>query len=400
MQILFYLPNHTGHHFAYFARQLPGFLELPVEVVVATTRRALESAEYANLLQCFEQEVTFVTCCTPPPRGTLKNAAHRLRELVQAIKTIGPDHVAVGYVDGIWELAYAWAAIGRRPWPRRLVVEAWLYRGDFGDQHDPHFRSRLKQRLFAGLLKRGLFAKIHIDHELLYDFAAEAAAGTPTEVVLTPNPIVLKPMVTKQAARQELGLAADGPWISLSGMIARYKGAYQLLEAYRHCRKQLGDGAGRLLLAGPHEEGVRTLLGHEPYRDWVANGAIGSIDRFLDEDDMFTVAAASDVVVAPYPHHSGRSSIILWAAAAGRPSLGAKDGCIGHVIREHHLGMTCDVVDPATLADAISTALNMPWTADDAQRVRKYADFHRVENYRRIATSLVKKRLAWHSPNT
>jgi len=395
MRILFYLPNHTGHHFAYLSRQLPGFLELPVEVVVAITTRGLESNEYTKLLKRFEQDVTFAACCTAAPRGSLKNAKHRLRELVKAIETFDPDHVIVEYVDGMWEVAYANAVVGRRPWPRQRVVEAWLYRdrGVFGDRRDQRLRARLKRRMFVGLLKQGLFRRIYIDHELLYNYVLPIAVRTPTEVVLPPNPIVLKPMVAKEAARKQFGLALDGPWISLSGMIARYKGAYLLLEAYRRRREKMGHRAGRLLLAGPHEDGIRALLRQAPYDEWVAEGGIQSVDRFLDEDEMYLAAASADLVTAPYPHHTGRSSIVLWAAAAGRPSLGAQDGCMGHVIREHELGMTCDVLDPAMLADTMGSALERPWTDDDVRRVRKYAEFHRVENYRQVASSLVRHRL-------
>ena len=136
------------------------------------------------------------------------------------------------------------------------------------------------------------------------------------------------------------------------------------------------------------------MLNRPTYREFVAAGDIVSLDRYLNEQEMYASAAASNVVTAPYPDHQGRSSIILWAAAAGRPSLGTDASCIGHVIREQRLGAICDVLDTEVLAEAIEKALGTPWTNEDAQRVRRYAEFHRVENYRRVASELVRRRIA------
>jgi glycosyltransferase involved in cell wall biosynthesis len=391
MRLMFYEPNYTGHHFAYLARMLPGFRELPVEIVVATTPQALESTEYAKTLAPLAGSLQITPICSPPPRSPLRNARHRFAELVRAIGTIRPDHVMVCYADGIWDVACAHALLGRRPWPRELVVEGWIYRGRFGDAVDRRLRSRLRRRLFRQLLRQGLFRRLHIDHELLYDFANPLAGGTPTELVLTPNPIVLKPAVSKSDARRQLGLPPDGTWISLNGVIAPYKGADLLLDAYRHYLKHEDYPPARLLLAGPHSEGIRQLLRQSPYAELVAQARIVSLDRYVDENEMYASAAAADLVTAPYPRHQGRSSIILWAAAAGRPSLGTDASCIGHVIRQQRLGATCAVTNPAVLAKAIAAMLESPWTEADAARVRSYAEFHRVENYQRIASELVRQ---------
>jgi glycosyltransferase involved in cell wall biosynthesis len=139
------------------------------------------------------------------------------------------------------------------------------------------------------------------------------------------------------------------------------------------------------------------MLAESPYREWVEEGSVVSVDRFLDEKEMFAAASAVDLVVTPYPRHQNRSSIILWAAAAGRPSLGTNSSCIAHVINHEQLGMTSDVLDKRVLADAIDAALNMPWSEQDAARVRRYAEFHRIENYQRLSSELVRERLAMES---
>jgi glycosyltransferase involved in cell wall biosynthesis len=393
MRLMFYAPQHTGHHFAYLARMLPAFIGLPVEIVVATTERALESNEYARTLAPLAASIRFVPCCTPSPRSAGRNAWHRFRELVKAIRVVEPGHVAVCYADGIWEAACLSTMAGRRPWPRELVVEGWIYRGRFGEMSETQMRARARRWLFLRLLKSGLFHRLHLDHELLYEFGLPRAVGTPTKLVLTPNPIVMFGELSKEEARRELGIAPDGPWISLSGVVARFKGVHLLLDAYRNYRSQASGRPVRLLLAGPHEAPIREMLAAPPYEELVTAGEIVSLDRYLNEREMYVSAAASDLVVAPYPHHQGRSSIILWAAAAGRPSLGTNASCIGHVIREQGLGETCDVADTREMAAAIGRMLSAPWTDVDARRVRQYAEFHRVENYQDIASQYLTGRL-------
>jgi glycosyltransferase involved in cell wall biosynthesis len=393
MRVLFYAPDYAGHYFAYLARMMPAFAALPIERLVATVPEALESTEYAATLARFADKLSFATTCTPGPLSPVQSARHRLRELGSAIRATRPDHVIVGYLDGLWEQALAAWLTGRRPWPRDLVVEGWIYRTRFGDPFDRRLKARVRRAMFPMLLRSGLFRKLHLDGEQLYDFAKPKSAGTPTEVVLSPNPIAMQEPMSLEDARRRLGLPTEGTWLSLSGVIARYKGAHLLLEAFRQLRIAEHESPVRLLLAGPQEDEINRLLSSEPYRPLVDAGRIVSVARFLNVNEMFLAAAAANLVVAPYPDHHGRSSIILWAAAAGRPSLGTESGGIGYVIRQQNLGWTCDVSNAATLAESIATALSAPWGQADAARAREYAKQHRVEEYQRSASELLQSRL-------
>lgn len=396
MRVLFYQPNYQGHHFAYLARMLPGFIKLPIEIVVATVPQAIESEEFRKTLSPLSDSIKFATCCTTAPRRPLSNAWHRLRGLIHAINVTQPDHVIVSYADGIWDLACAQTICGRRPWPRDLVVEGCIYRGRFGDMVDTRKKSELRRWLFKRLLSLGLFHRLYLHHELLYQFAMQSAEASPTSVVLAPDPIILRPEIQAEEARRELGINGFGPWIGVIGVIAKFKGADLFLDAYQKYRAQHPQAPARALLAGPHADEIRAMLLSPPYCNWVNEGSLVSIDRFLSESEMFAAAAALDVVVTPYPNHQNRSSIILWAAAAGRRSLGTNSSCISYVIKNEGLGLTSEVLDTTALADSIAAALNMPWTASDAERVRRYAEFHRCENYQQISSETVRQRLKTH----
>jgi len=109
---------------------------------------------------------------------------------------------------------------------------------------------------------------------------------------------------------------------------------------------------------------------------------------------MYSVAAASDLVTAPYPNHSGRSSIILWADASGTPVLATHRGCIGRVVETERLGSTCDVGDRGAFSAAIRAGLNRSWTPADRDRVTRYGQSRSVDNYRTLNAASVLSRVA------
>jgi glycosyltransferase involved in cell wall biosynthesis len=394
MRVLFYEPFHTGHHLAYLARMLPGFFGLQAEWILATTPEAVKSPEFERTMRPFAGQLRIETICTTAPRKPVQNARHRLAELKQAIERLRPHHVALMYADHVWQVAAMQSLVGRAPWPRDLCVEGWIYYGRFAEASRRGARDVVYRRLFRRLLTAGLFARVHLDHEILYEFARRHPGASRTEVVLAPNPVVLFPPLEKCDARRRLGLPPEGRIISLSGMISQWKGGVLLLDAFAHYIQSGRAGAtDRLVLAGPHDDAVRQFLQTEGSQDWMRQGRILSLDRYLSEEEMFLVASASDLVTAPYPNHQGRSSIILWAAAAERPSLGVNQGCIAHVIQTEKLGWTTPVGDDSEFAEAIASALSRTWSPSDAQRVRRYAQFHSVENYQRVSSELLRRRL-------
>lgn len=411
MRLLLYQPNHEGHHLPYLARLLPAFLDLPIEVVVATTPEAARSEEFERALAPIAHRFELAPVAQPIPPGVLRGALHRLRDLRRVVRSLRPDHVGVLYGDGLWQLMAAAHLTG--PLGRALVLpdlflpdlavptELWLYRGGFTYPDARFPADHLKRALFHSLLRRGSLAALHLDDEYLYDYARLVPSRT--RVFLTPNPVspptgsgsqdATDATVARARAREALGLPTSGRLISLTGMIDHRKGAHLLAEAFSRIAAQPGFGDVRLAFGGPHRPPFRELLTTAPYDALVAAGRIASVDRFLSQDEMAWFAQASDLVVAPYPHHSGRSSIILWAAAAGRPSLGAQRGVIGRVIRDHGLGWTADPTQVPAFARALAAALEHPWTAADAARARRYAATHAPARYTQQAATLVRERL-------
>ncbi|WP_425396237.1 glycosyltransferase [Aeoliella sp.] len=394
MRVLFYEPNHTGHHFAYLARMLPGFIELPVEVALATTPEAVASHEFEMTLKQYEDRIEVLPSCRPLiKRAPLRNSWRRCADLASVVKQWKPDHVCVVYADGIWQVLSATKALGFNLLPQGPTYEAWMYRGGFTYPDATSRRQQRNKRLFQRFLKQGVFARIHFDDELVLEFTRRLPP-TPTEVVLPPNPVRYAEVPSRDDARRRLDLPREATIVSCLGMADHRKGVHLAMAAIQQLASTAGDRPHvRLFIGGPQSDAIRELLTEPVWQNLVEAGTILTADRFLSEQDMLDAAAASDLLLAPYFKHSGRSSIILWAAAVGRPVVAVDRGCIRYVVEHEQLGAVCNVEDAEVFASAIRLRLEQPWTDEDRQRVRKYAQWHSIENYQQLCSACVRQRL-------
>jgi glycosyltransferase involved in cell wall biosynthesis len=270
-----------------------------------------------------------------------------------------------------------------------IPAEGWIFRGGFTYQDSTELKDRLWKRLFRSSVQSGLFEALHLDDEILYDFALQIPKPK-TQIELARNPVLMAQQKTASLARAELHVA-ECTTIGTAGMIDTRKGCDLLINAHHQMFRQ--GNQTQLLLAGPHSDGIRSLI-HDRiqetpgYAQWIL-----SYDRFLNEEEIFDCMSACDLVIAPYPKHSGRSSIILWAATCGRPSLATDRGCLAHVVKTERLGEVTSVENAETLANSIKTMIGREWTPSDHKRWRSYAEFHSIENYQRSAVKHLSLRL-------
>jgi glycosyltransferase involved in cell wall biosynthesis len=119
------------------------------------------------------------------------------------------------------------------------------------------------------------------------------------------------------------------------------------------------------------------------------------MERTLTVVELQTALAAMDVVCTPYPAHIGSSSIVLRAAAAGRPVVGSDTGWVGETVRRFSLGRVCDVRAPGALARALADALDATSSYAMTDAARRLVAYHTVENYQAHWTARLRERLGW-----
>ncbi len=395
MHVLIYEPVPDGHHMADLSRLLPGILELPVDVTLATVPETLEFEAYHSMVVPVLGRTKVETCCVRSSGSALHRNWQQYRECVAMVHRFRPDHLYVMMGDAVWWIMELFRLAGYRSWPRKLSADTYLVRGGFAYPEANRPSDRLRRFLFRRMLRSGHFDGILMLDEQGAAYAEKIARpGDHGRAVLSPAPLVQVAPLTLTEARQRLGLPTNGKLVMTIGMICELRGVSRILRAFKRLIEMQTDGDLHLVLAGPHDDDAKAALDSADFAPLVDAGLVLSIDRYLNDEEMFTFAAAPDVLAVGTHRHGGRSSVIVWAAANGRPVVTTNTGSIGWVVDNEELGWTCDVTDAEQFAQTLHTAIVTPWTDKDSGRARAYASWHDVSNYRQIGTHTLREKIA------
>lgn len=248
-----------------------------------------------------------------------------------------------------------------------LAFIGWLKRAGIPSvytAHDvePHLTASAKdraelQRIYESVSK----VVVHTENnkrELLSLFAVE-----PGKVAVIPHGsydfLCAQGSVTREAAREKLGLSRERPVILFFGLIKRYKGLEHLVEAFEQVRLEVKDAF--LLIVGDIFAGDPEAHGY--YRG-IVDGLRGREDvrcvaEYVPVEDVGTYFAAADVVALPYvrTYHSG---VLLAAYAAGRPVVVTNTGGLPEVVEQGRSGLVVPPGDAKALAAALASILGDP----------------------------------------
>ncbi len=135
---------------------------------------------------------------------------------------------------------------------------------------------------------------------------------------------IYKDEITREAARERIGLEHNDTVILFLGNIRPYKGLDDLITAFREVRQP----GIKLLIAGkPLDDGIQgdidTRCGNE--------ADIVFLPSFIDDDDLQVYFRASDVVAFPYKTVLTSGAVIL-AMSFGKPCIAPDIGCISSAV--------------------------------------------------------------------
>jgi glycosyltransferase involved in cell wall biosynthesis len=171
------------------------------------------------------------------------------------------------------------------------------------------------------------------------------------------------------AARERLGLPADGPLIAAVGGLTERKNPLTLLQAVARVRARRPDARLALVGDGPLaaavDAGARRLgledavvrpgaVPHEAVADWVAASDVVALVSLVEP---LGIAA-------------------LEALAGGRPVVATRVGGAREVVPDGGPGRIVDPLDPAAIADALLALLDDPPAPEECRRA---AEPHSLE---------------------
>lgn len=174
---------------------------------------------------------------------------------------------------------------------------------------------------------------------------------------------------TKAQARQALGLPPDGPLCLFFGLVRRYKGLGDLLEALA-----LLDGpqAPRLLVAGEFYEPLS--LYEQKVRELGLEGRVFLRDRYVPNEEVARCFRAADVLVAPY-RSASQSGVVRIANSFALPVIVSSAGGLGEMVHPDKTGL---IVAPGC-PEELSRAISRFFEERLAERFRPHLEAQRTE---------------------
>lgn len=155
--------------------------------------------------------------------------------------------------------------------------------------------------------------------------------------------------VTREAARERLGLPADATVLLHVGNIRPYKNVPGLIETFR----DVPDRDARLLVVGrpPADDEARRRLEADCRGDDRVDCDFG----FVPADELQVYLNAADAVVLPFEDVLTSGSVVL-ALSFGRPVIAPRLGCIPETVGDCD-DLLYDPDEPGGLAAALERAL-------------------------------------------
>ena len=206
-------------------------------------------------------------------------------------------------------------------------------------------------------------------------------AGVHVDVVAHPvYDMFADQQVSREEARQRLGLPLDVPVLLFFGIVREYKGLRDLLEALPWVRARLGNAM--LVVAGEFWEDKRSYL------EAIERLQIGDLviieDRYIPNEEVLLYFSAADVLVAPYRRTTG-SGVVQMALGNGCPVITTRVGNLAEAVQSGVTGLLVQPADSHALAEAITR-----YFVEDLGRLyrEKCAAAARSSQWKRLAVSV------------
>lgn len=395
MHVVIFEPCPRGHRFTYVKRVVNALAPLPVRITLATSPGASQCETFPEQLAPIASRFEIVERYPEAdPAGKIGFGWNTAASLARAASDLKPDHIIAPSCDGVLEMLGVQRVSLQAPALARTELEAMVMGASWAYLERSTLRRFAKRRAWAALVGASSVRTLHVIDPLLMRSFRALTPGIAARTVLSPDPVEAVPTVSKAEARKRLGINESGRLISCVGRLDERKGVDILIRAFLAAKLREDD---RLLLVGTHMPEINALLQGEA-SDLVRAGRIISRDGYVSDEQMVLSIAAADLVGVTYRRHLGSASILIRAAAQGRPILSSDLGWPGETCRRFALGTACTVRDLPMVTRCLKDALDSSPDFQPHPAASRFVRFHSVENAHAFWSQRVRQRLNLPDP--
>lgn len=355
MRVLIFEHSISGHFLAYVRLLIDAAAPIAREVIVAAREGIRDSPEYQAHLAPVQASFILDDSLPPLRPSPMAMAFGRPLLIRRSIRKHHPDHLWIPYADGVTQITGLCSLFGIHLWPQSLPSSALLMRGKYA--YPPlNWPDRLQAKLSYHLTRFSPWTRIFCIDPVQYAYIQEHGGALARRVFGMPDPVPSTGVKhDKSDARKDLHLPDGGRYIGCFGALDERKGIDLLLRAFDAAQLRPDD---RVLLMGKTSVGVQNILSTD-FADKVRERKIILVDRYVAEEELAKGISACDLICTPYPRHIGSASIVIRAAAAGRPVLASEFGWMRHAVPLHELGWLCDVTNLPLFATVLTHTLSL-----------------------------------------
>lgn len=167
--------------------------------------------------------------------------------------------------------------------------------------------------------------------------------------------------VSRQEARETLGLEENGKVLLFFGLVRKYKGLMHLIEAMSLIPGKLDC---QLVVAGEFYDDKQPYI--DKIREYALEDRIKVVDEYIPNEQVATYFQAANVVVLPYVSAT-QSGIVQIAFGLNVPVITTNVGGLPEVVDDGETGYVVDAESPTSIAEAIQRYFD----GGDEDRFRK-----------------------------
>ncbi|MBL8876757.1 MAG: glycosyltransferase [Phycisphaerae bacterium] len=390
MHVVIFEPCPRGHRFTYVKHVVNALAPLPVKITLATSPGAQACETFPEQLAPLASRFDIVERYPEAdPAGKFAFGWNSAGTLVRAASDLRPDHIISPSSDGVVEMLGVKRLLFQAPAFASTELEAMIMNSSWAYEPRRSFRRFAKRRAWAALVGASTTRTLHVIDPLLMRAIRALTPHIASRTVLSPDPVEAVPSVSKPEARKRLAIPEDGRLIACVGRLDERKGVDILIRAFHAASLNPSD---RLLLVGTHMPEINALLQGEA-ADLVRAGRIISRDGYVTDEQMILAIAAADLIGVTYRRHLGSASILIRAAAQGRPILSSDLGWPGETCQRFALGTACTVRDLDAVTRALRAALESSPDFKPHPAAARFVQFHSLENAHAFWAQRTRQRL-------
>lgn len=363
----------TGHRLPYAAEVAKALAETGCEVVLGLPSSVQSFPEASNYLNS-TLNVNFYDVVSE--QGSFRQALEAHRCLVQLVKDVEPDYVAIPTADGLALVA----GMLHRFWPffsglKAARIDICLMRGR------KLYERRSVKQLVANLkwwfIRQGPWQRILLIDPREWSTVKNANAKG---VFLCPDPVPAQKFFQRDEARKTLGLPVDGRLLVSVGAQNIRKGSDYLLEGFSVANLNPND---RLLMFGGISPEIGILIDACRRRSGM-EGRIIVRDEFVSEDEFQMAIVAGDAVAVPYRSVNRPSGIVCRSMAWQRPLVMTERGWLKWVLEKFQAGFGGHPEDSTQFSKTIEQALDYSQDFESSEKAAKFVAYNTLANYKKV----------------